>query len=408
MPTAPRQLLTHRDQLPPATRAALTARPEQNLANGVLYVSGTQNPQHVGDFVEKFARVMLLCVVAVFALVCANTLWRAVQGQPFQGEAPAIFALTTLLPLGLWLIARRYRTKMRAIDAQIASGELQFGLWVTPTHVVQRDLNSGLEAVARGNVVAVTTYHGGRPPLQMVVLELRNGYRMRIVADWLAGYAGNVNGLHALLTQKLTLPEQWAAPIAAFFDQLAAGTLAMRPGQNRWMALVELLEKTRIAHDKSMDTDLWHGIVNAVNVRLEAWPDAERLAVDIWWQRFVSDGNWEYGVNGVGADTTYFNGFVEKRYVDWRMPLARRAEFCNLPLWSGNEGAWASFCETTAFIHLTELDLGNDVGAAWLRQVIDTDRFVHLKRLMLVARNDVPPAVLEQLARWRVRCGVGN
>lgn len=407
MPATARQLLTTLDQLPLATQRALTAHPDQAQAAGMLHLPGAQSPRNIGNFVEKFARVLLLLVLCLFATVLGNTLLRAVDGRGFQSEALVIFAFATALPFGVWLLARRYRAQMRTIDAQIASGELRFGLWLTSTHVVQRDFNSGLEAVARGNVVSVQTNVSGRPPMQVVVLELRDGYRMRIVADWLVSYAGNVAGLCALLSQKLTLPEQWQQPLDAFFAQTERDSLVLRDGQTRWTTLTMRLENSRIAHNSGLSIDSYDAILGYTQARVALWPDEERIAEDIWWQRFVSDGDWEYGVNGVGKDTTYFDGFLSQRYLDWRMPLARSARFCNLPLWGRNEGAFESFLQTPAFEHLTLLDLGHDVGAAWLRHIIDSERFVHLRRLVLVPRDDVPAALAAEFGQWRLRHKVG-
>lgn len=388
----------------PAPFAAVrdVAMSKAELAHAQWFIPSDQRPRHFADTIERGMRVLLWVAFSVFCAVLARATVTFATGGGFASEGPAIIGLATLLPLALWAVALRYRWRMRDLEAQIERGELRLGLWLTPTDVIHRDLDEGLSRLRRSDVASVETYISIRPPVSLVVLRSPGNQTLRIAADWLAGYRGRVEVLRAELAERLLLPAEWAMALDAFFATGGAAT-----GPDRWTALCDLLEELRLRHRQEMTSTTYEAVLGVVAGRISRWPAAECVAADTWWQRFVSDGEWEAGVGGVGAATTYFDGFLSGSRLDWRMPLARRAVFCGLPLWANNEGAFASFRETDAFDHLEELDLGEDVGAGWLRQVVDTPRFEHLERLSVVPHAEVPDALHAELAAWRRCYGVG-
>lgn len=389
-------------QLPPKLQRLLgaTFRPEQH--RDVLYLPSTPAPQSLAKV--ALALSLFLTVPAAlffgYALMSSASAWLA--HEAIRSEMIGISLAIAVLPLGLTLLSLRYVRAAKKLQKSIENREFLLGLWITPSHIIQRDLNEGLQCVARKDIDRLEIYQSGRPPLSMCIIHLHNGQRLRVVANWLDGHEGKIMELHGFLTKKLILQARFAEPIDAFFRDLQAGGLGIRAGETRWDALMRFLEQFRLTQRKLLQPEDYACLLTHIDKALDQWDIRERVAPQNWWQVFVSDGDWEYGVNGVGVSRDYFNGFKVPPHADWRLPLARCARFESQGDMRCTYAEFLnSFRNTAAFDSLVALDWASPMSKDCLRDIVQTDRFGHLQQLSVDTSSINDPDLLAQFENWR-------
>lgn len=380
-------ILTRPEQLPRELADLLGGDFRPELRPTILYIPSNLTPQGIAN-VAFFLSLTLTIPGLLFLL-----------GQLFAETSvgTGIAALMLVLPATLTGLSWRYRQKAQQRQALMASGEHRMGLWVTPTHLMWRDLER-LECVARKEITRLEMYQSGRPPLGIVVVHLHNGQRLRIVAEWLVGWAGKVTELHGMLTERLVLRQALAKPMRALLVQ------PPREGETRWQALMRGLEQLRVDHHAEWRAFDEQNVRAVVNKLLENWPDREREAEPRWWLQFVSEGTWEYGVNGVGAAVEQFAGF--KTLLDWKLPLARYARYEVVgDLACTSEQYRESFLHSLAFADLTQVEFITPIAPQLVENILTSGRFTHLQQLSLPTRD---PELTRQLQAWRLQHAIAE
>ena len=70
----------------------------------------------------------------------------------FRNEGVFITFLLFFLMFCLFLVCKRYFNYSKKRQKQIETGEIKFGLWLTPTHILTHDFNEGVRAVEKKNI----------------------------------------------------------------------------------------------------------------------------------------------------------------------------------------------------------------------------------------------------------------
>ena len=380
----PNVILQKPAQLPPGLVNLLGADFRPELRSSILYIPSSLAPQRI-------ANVAFALSLALTVPVLLFVLWQSIAGT---AAGTFIAALMLVLPAILTALSWGYRQKNERLEQQIASGEHRLGCWVTPTHIIWRDLE-GLECVARKEIERVEVQQSGRPPHGLVIVHLHNGQHMRIVADWLVDYAGQVVALHALLTERVVLRPVLAEPLQALLRQ------APDAGETRWHALMRRAEALRVAHNVGWQTVDCQNMRARLDKFLDDWPDREREAEPHWWLAFVRAG----GADAADLDRTQLDGF--KTQLDWRLPLARFARYDFVGEIACEQTEFReSFLHSLAFADLTLLDFTMPLPPAFIHDILTSQRFTHLKQLTVAAIDD--PALAQQFEDWRRVHGIGE
>lgn len=195
------------EQLSPALAALLGAELEPEQRSDVLFIPSLLAPQSLAGLAFKLSLLFSVPALLFFAGMLIQGILRAQMGQRFPSEGVGIAALIAGLPAAISLLAWRYQRRASQLQQQIGRGEFRLGLWLTATHVMQRDLNGGLECAPLREIARLDVYHSGRPPLAMVVVHLHGGQVLHIVADWLQGYPNRVEALQQLLAEHWKLSQ---------------------------------------------------------------------------------------------------------------------------------------------------------------------------------------------------------
>ena len=355
-------------------------RPE--LRANILYIPSSLAPQSIANI--AYVLSLVLALPSLVFLV-----WQLMAGA---GLGAFIAALILVLPALLTALSWRYRKRNERLQMQIATGEHRLGLWLTPTHVIWRDLE-GLECVARKEIERLELHQSGRPPLGIVLVHLHNGQRMRIVADWLADYAGKAPELCDLLTERLLLRTGLAEPLQALLRQ------APEAGETRWHALMRRVEALRLDQHEGWQPVDSQNIRAVLDKFLDDWADRERVADPQWWLAFLGND----GVTATGEVTTQLDGF--KTLLDWRFPLARFARYDFAGEIDGSATEFRdSFLHSLAFANLTQLEFVTPIPVEFIHDIVTSERFTHLKQLTVTVIDD--PALAQQLAEWRRLHGI--
>ncbi len=223
-------ILSRPEQLPRPVAALLGVdfRPEQ--PGDVRFIASLLAPQSLAEVAFNLSLVLSVPAVMFVLWMLIQAITQAQAGEAFRSEGVGIAALISVVPVALSLLSGHYWRRAGQLQQRIATGEFRLGLWMTATHLMQRDLNGGLECVALQEIARLDVYHSGRPPLAMVVVHLHNGQTLRIVANWLRGYPNQVDALRQLLADHLSLSRlrlgaAWTLTSADLFDRECEPTL---------------------------------------------------------------------------------------------------------------------------------------------------------------------------------------
>ena len=122
-----------------------------------------------------------------------------IKNKQFKNEGVFITFMMFAFMFSLFLLCRRNLKKSKLHQQKMNSGEVKYGLWITPTHLLIHFMNGGLECIEKKDIAHLEIYNSGRPRIDMVVVRLHNKQVIRIVSDWLVGYYKKVEDLRLLI-----------------------------------------------------------------------------------------------------------------------------------------------------------------------------------------------------------------
>ncbi len=191
-------------------------RKQEDLPENLKYLTGKNfNPEESKDvlyirnsyYIKGLAKIPYLMTLSLSILFGAIFLYTLIaelirsSGSQFKSEGTYVTFIMFVFIFIFFLICRRYYKKSNELQEKTNSGEMKFGLWITPEHIINRDHNVGLYCIQKNEIDHSDIYRSGRPRLDMVALRLKNKQNLYVVADWLAGYSGKPEELKALIDQ---------------------------------------------------------------------------------------------------------------------------------------------------------------------------------------------------------------
>ncbi len=154
---------------------------------------------------QSLARVAFNVFLSIFvgaSLFLLIEIYFTLTGAAQNNEGLVISAMMFLFAGLMQGILYWYLRRMRKLTAALAAGEVRFGLWITPSHLLHKDME-GLQCVEKHEIESSKIYYSGRPRVDMVVLTLRNKQKIYIVSDWLVGYYRKVELLKMQIDEHL-------------------------------------------------------------------------------------------------------------------------------------------------------------------------------------------------------------
>ncbi|CAN5561194.1 hypothetical protein BH10BAC5_BH10BAC5_19570 [soil metagenome] len=191
-------------------------RKQEDLPEDLKYLTGKNfDPANSKDvlyvrnsyFIKGLARipyVMTLSLSILFGVVFLYTLIAELissSSSQFYSEGTYITFILFIFIFIFFLICRRYYKKSIDLQQMIDKGEMKFGLWITPDHIINRDHNGGLYCIRKKDIDHSDIYISGRPRLDMVALRLKNKQNFYVVSNWLEGFSGKPEELKLLIDQ---------------------------------------------------------------------------------------------------------------------------------------------------------------------------------------------------------------
>jgi len=164
----------------------------------VWYLASSYKPQSLARIAFKVFLPIFIGTVLFFLIEAYYLL----TGEAHNNEGFMIALIMFLFSAFMQGIFWLYLRKMTRLTAAIASGEVRFGLWITPSHLLHKDME-GLQCVEKHEIESTSIYYSGRPRVDMVVLTLRNKQKIYIVSDWLVGYYRKVELLKKEIDERL-------------------------------------------------------------------------------------------------------------------------------------------------------------------------------------------------------------
>jgi hypothetical protein len=386
-------VITKQEQLPDDLRMLLGKKFVPADHTDILYISGSVSIHSLAriPFYLCLAMTALAGIFWLYNLITELTKWN--RHSEFRNEGVIItFIIFAFMSLMLLLCAS-YLRRSKRLQERIASGEIRYGMWITPTHLLSHDLNEGLKCVAKKEIASLDIYRSGRPPhLEMVLVQLNNKQVIRIAADWLVGYYKKVDALKELIERKLLSDKIRLDVIDHFLN--SCSTPDSR--HNRFFQLARFVEN--YDEQNKLDPAEKSELINYVNKNIGGWSPAERVAEQEWWVEINTVENWEYGVNGV---TWYqeVKGFPKEPH--WMMPLARSAVLESEQADLLAKQNVDEFIEADSYSGLEGLKLMIDLGDYCIQRIMESGKFAHLKVLHTphVCSND--KELGKQFAAWK-------
>ncbi len=187
--------------LTPEQRALAGNTFDPNRSAGVFYIRGIYNASGFVKLPFYIMLVLALLTGAVFLLVTIVAILNPDTNMGIQTEGMIITFLIFALMGGMFLWARAYYKKTKRISAAVSAGEIRFGLWITPTHLLLQDMNNSLRGVAKKDIrrIEVSNSNG----MQQLWVRLQNNRVLFITTDWLEGYYHKNEQLKQVIEERL-------------------------------------------------------------------------------------------------------------------------------------------------------------------------------------------------------------
>ncbi len=358
----------------------------------ILYIPGSFNVVGLAKIPYYICAVLSSLAGISFLYTCISAIIYWSKYGVFRNEGTFITFMMFALVFGLFLLCRRYLKKSKKLQQQIATGQIRFGLWITPTHLLCHDMNEGWNCVSKADIGYLDIYKSSRPPIDMVVLHLHNKQQMRIVATWLNGYYQKVEELKLLIESKLVSEKIKPGEIDNFINQHNTSN----EKNNRFSLLIIFVE--RYNKDHNLTGQEKHELIAYINKKIETWAAEDRVAKEDWWVDIDVDESYQYGVNS--AITKEFRGYYKDP--NWMMPLAKTAtldfEMADLIA----ERNADSFVDANSFGGLENLILNIMVCDYCVKKIMESGKFSHLKKLVTPSLNLYDAELRKKFEEWKI------
>ena len=359
----------------------------------VIYIPGSVNMAGIAKIPYYICAVLGALAGIFFLYTGVSEIIKWNKYGEFRNEGVMITFIIFAFMFGLFLLCRSFLKKSERQQQKIKNGEIRFGCWITPTHLLNNDMNSGCKAVAKSDIERLEIYKSGRPPIDMVVVCLRNKQVIRIVSDWLMGYYKKVEQLKSLIESNLNSKKIMPNVIGDFINSLNLPGC----GNTRFTRLVDFAEKYDREHDLNQKEK--QELIACINQKIENWMPEERLAEEHWWVDLTANDHWEYGVNT--ALIKEFKGYFKDPY--WVMPLARTAilefEMADLIVQRNVD----AFVNANSFMSLEILILHIMVSDYFIEKIMVSGKFQHLKKLILPSIRFDDPSLKINFEEWKMK-----
>ena len=315
----------------------------------------------------------------------------------FRNEGVFITFLLFFLMFCLFLVCKRYFNHSKKRQKQIETGEIKFGLWLTPTHILTHDFNEGIRAVEKKNIAYLEIYKSGKPRIDLVLVHVSNKETLRIAADWLIGYYLKAEALKTLIESKLMSDKIKPIVIDYFLNSHSMPSTRY----NRFFSLFRFIEVYDIEHQLNYDEK--RELINYINKKIENWSPTERLAEKEWFMHIESNQNWEYGVNGISSSEEFL-GYAKK--ASWLMPLAKTAvlDFKKADLLTPKNVE--DFVDTNAYKGLESLTIDIMISDYCIEKIMSSNTFTHLKTLKTPSIRYDNQDLKQVFEDWKIAHGI--
>ncbi len=302
-------LLRDEKELPADVRALLHAP----LPEDVWYVPSTVRFGNPYRFASKLTLGILIFALALFL----PTALRDASKGKFLSDGFAITLSMVLFAAVFYSICRRLSKNAERIERDLNDGHLRFGLWLSPRHVMARDME-GIRAASRKDIEKTHVYHAGNGRPDLLVITLRNRERIYVMVNALDGwlnqadklgseFQSRLSGIPGISRQQIVQMADACLPrkhFSEFMKWLDGEAGRLKAGKTDRLALLEMADAA-----------------------LTSWPDSARdaQAFDEWFLLTEGGDTWEYGVGEQVSDYRYL-GFKESGAF-WLLPLCRTVYF---------------------------------------------------------------------------------
>jgi hypothetical protein len=382
-------ILRDEQQLPEELKILLGKNFIPLLRPEICYLPSHFQIQSLAGVAFKMTRFMAILFGAIFIYTLISQLTGNQEKACYQDEGVVLtfimFAFTAMLAV----ISYRYFKKSQAKQKQIDSNELRLGLWITPTHLMTKDLNSGMECVAIKDILNLSTTEINNAHVSLVLVHLTNKQTFRIAANWLDGFANRKEDLKKIIEEKITKKDNRMDEINAYFT-----TQHVSENSDRFAKLIHFLSSYFSKNAFTLNDK--KEIIEQTRAKIKNWNMDECLADELWWVNFYIDDAYHYGVNS--SEIKEFKGYQEQSSLF--MPLAKTALLESWQAGLISPEYVDEFIASDAFQYLEKLILKVCPSDYCVEQMMSSGKFSHLKVLeMSPYYND--STLKERCMQWK-------
>ena len=333
----------------------------------ILFLKNSVSITHIAKIPYYFSGILSL-IFSMFFLYTSVHYLTQYTGKTRNNEGVVITFLMLFTMFLLFLLSRFYLNKSIKQQKAIDNGEIKYGLWITPTHILNHDFNEGIQCIAKQDIVSLNVYKSIRPPVDMLIIKTDTGETMRIAANWLENT--DINSLHTLIENKIMSDKIKTVQIDYFLTSHNVPSVRY----SRFFSLCRFLEVYN--NENMLNFEERNQLVSYVNKKITHWSSSERIAEENWFMDIDAQENWEYGVNGI-TSSKEFLGYLPVGY--WLMPLAKVViiDFDKADLMYSQ--SVEQFIHSTAFENIEFLNIKIPINDYFIEKITHTDKFNHLK-----------------------------
>lgn len=166
------------------------------LPEGVWHLPSHPRLSNPFRFATAASLVVLVAMMGLFFI----TVFTASR---FRSEGFTITLGLVLFSAGIHWLCRRGKARAVRLDEDLKADRVRYGLWITPNHVVVRDLDEGIRCVRSLDIANTHIYRSGHPPFDLLVLTMTNRQTVRILVNGLDGWTGQADRLHKEVERRL-------------------------------------------------------------------------------------------------------------------------------------------------------------------------------------------------------------
>ncbi len=188
--------------LPNEAKIAIT----KEDGDGVTFIQDLTKHHEVGK-IGFYISLVLFCISAIaFLNVLIKQTGLFNKGDGFDGIAVGIVGAFFFFASLFFIIMFFYAKKKNNIKKQIASGELKFGVWITPNYLIVNHLWYALQCVEIKNIASISVYKQTNTIWLYLQLNLKNKQNIKFLTNHLNVTNNNSEILKEYFSKMLHLP----------------------------------------------------------------------------------------------------------------------------------------------------------------------------------------------------------